>query len=161
MYARLELGEETKHIRTLADRNSSLATFEFKNLAAGGHEVMLAIPKLMTLPSFNWTTCDTPDCATKSTHERERNKVAEAKIGFDAITTPWTFDPPNNLMSPNVQDCLKNVGISPKRKREIEIRASSLLSTLIPRHGSHHSSFPSGASLVLSGNSTTNNTSRP
>src|SRR5260221_2195479 len=73
IYAELDLiGEETKHIRTLADRDSSLATFEFKNLVAGVPEVMLAIPKLATLPKFDWTTCTTPDCATKSTHESER-----------------------------------------------------------------------------------------
>jgi len=103
IYAELELiGKETKHIRALANRASPLVTFEFKNLAAGGHEVMLSIPKLSTLPTFDWATCNTSECATNSTHERERNRVAEteAKIGFDARTTPWTFDPPsNNLVS--------------------------------------------------------------
>ena len=163
-YAELELlmGEEAKHIRALADKVSSLATFEFKNMAAGGPEVMLAIPRLTTLPRFDWTTCNTPECATMSTHAKERGKAAEAeaRIEFDATTTPWAL-PPINSVSPKVQDGLEYVGTGSKRKREEEIgdqtMASSLLSTLVPSH----QSFLSGPSLVLSRNSIIGNTSRP
>src|SRR4030088_3384596 len=113
---------------------------------------MLAIPMLTTWPKFPWITCETSDCATMSTHERQRKKAveAEAGIGFDDTTSPWTLDSPsNNLVSPVVQD-LEDAGTTSKRKREDEIadqiRVRSLLSALVARHRSHHQSFPLGLS---------------
>ena len=139
MYATLEktMGKERVDlIRSLAKRRSALTTQEFKNLVAGGRNVMLAIPRLSTLPKFDWTNCDVPDCATMTNHERERRRVreVEANMGHDARTTPWTLPHSNNLMFPSVQGSSDNVVTSKglKRKRDEdssdESRASSLLS---------------------------------
>ena len=38
----------------------SHVTHEFKNMAAGGPETMLAVPKLSNESKFNWTECESP-----------------------------------------------------------------------------------------------------
>jgi len=91
MDARLKdaMDEKTRQlVLLLAQRFSSLATFEFKNLAADDIEVMLAIPGLSTWPIFVWTSCNTPECASM----REVSKVGNVNVGPDAKDTPWTFD---------------------------------------------------------------------
>ncbi|KAM6503753.1 hypothetical protein JOM56_000696 [Amanita muscaria] len=95
------MDEETLRLfRSLSTRLASLVTNEFKNMAAGGPEVMLAIPNLSNSPSFHWTSCDAPECASATIHERERKNVAEVSVGPDAKNTPWTFDSrSNNLTS--------------------------------------------------------------
>ena len=78
MYAQLEtqLDKETVDIiRSLGRDRSSIATFEFKNLAAGRQEVMFAVPNLSIPPKFRWTACTAPECATSSKHAVERGKV--------------------------------------------------------------------------------------
>ena len=124
MNAQLEkiMDQETINIiQLLADKLASLATFEFKNLAAGGADVMLAIPKLANLPKFGWTFCESLDCATSKTHENERRKVseAEANMWLDAKTTPWSFDRcSDNQVPPVVQGPSKDVETSQSSKRK-------------------------------------------
>ena len=140
VYAKLEviMGKEIADlVRLLAKRRSALTTQEFKNLAAGERDVMLAIPRLSTLPKFNWNNCDVPDCAMMTSHENNRVVEVEAIMGHDAKTTPWTFPRhSNNSMFPGVQGSSENVATSKglKRKRDEDSgdkgRASSSLSTL-------------------------------
>jgi hypothetical protein len=94
--------ETLKLFRLLAERRSSLVTHQFKNLAAGGPEVMLSIHNLSNSPRFDWITCDTPECASMKNHEKERRKVGAVIVGHDAKNTPWTFDSrSNNSMYPS------------------------------------------------------------
>ena len=87
------MDKETLNLfRALAKRRASHLTHEFKNMAAGGPEIMLAIPKLSNESKFNWTKCESPDCATSIKHKRMRIKVDEVRLGPDAIDTAWTFD---------------------------------------------------------------------
>lgn len=52
------MDEETLGIfRSLAERRSSLATSEMKNMVSGDREVTLAIPKLSNAPMFDWISC--------------------------------------------------------------------------------------------------------
>jgi hypothetical protein len=88
--------ETLRLFRLLSMRRASLVTNEFKNLAAGGPEVMLAIPNLSNSSSFDWTSCDVPECASMTNHEREREKVKAVFVGPDAKNTPWTFDSRSN-----------------------------------------------------------------
>ncbi|KAF8348709.1 hypothetical protein F5887DRAFT_1249742 [Amanita rubescens] len=91
------MDEETLRLfRSLSTRLASLVTNEFKNMAAGGPEVMLAIPNLSNSPSFDWTSCDAPECASATNHERGRKNVAEVSVGPDAKNTPWAFDSRSN-----------------------------------------------------------------
>ncbi len=134
LYAQLEaqLGKETVDlIRSLAKDRSSLATYEFKNLAAGREEVMLAVPNLSNLPKFQWTDCTAPDCATLSKHDVECGRVEETerKMGHDAKSPPWT------LKSLPIDSAIHMRGSSETRKRKRDDdcnnrnSASSLLST--------------------------------
>ncbi|KAM6493938.1 hypothetical protein JOM56_010299 [Amanita muscaria] len=135
------MGEETlRHLQVLSTRRASLVTNEFKNLAAGGPEVMLAIPNLSNSPSFDWTGCEFPNCALMTHHVKEREKIATVFLGPDAKNTPWTIAPasvsallpasvpPPSLStgSSSVQGSSEDVGTSKavKRKRD-ESRASS------------------------------------
>ena len=87
------MDEETLNLfRALAEDRVSLLTNEFKNMAAGGPEIMLAIPKLSNEGKFNWTSCEIPDCATSDKHKRMRIKVDKVHLGPDAIDTARTFD---------------------------------------------------------------------
>jgi hypothetical protein len=131
--------ETLKLFRLLAERWSSLVTHKFKNLAADGPEVMLAIPNFSHSPRFDWTSCSIPECASMTKHERERHKVGAVIVGHDANNTPWTLPqlkialasasaqlpdsvPPPALStgSPNVQSSPKDAGTSKtvKRKRD-------------------------------------------
>ena len=97
LYAQLEIGmgnETVKQIRLMAEKRSSLATYEFKNLASGREEVMLAVPNLSNLPIFEWTNCKAPDCAILTKHEGQRMKVRETEqnVGPDAKRPIWTLD---------------------------------------------------------------------
>jgi len=130
LYAELEahLGKETVDlILSLARNRSSLATFEFKNLAASRKEVMLAVPKLSNLPKFQWTDCTAPDCATSSKRaiERRKEEETERKMGHDAKSPPWT------LIDSVIH--IQGSSESRKRKRDDDYNnqnsASSLLST--------------------------------
>ena len=56
-------------------------TNEFKNMAAGGPEVMLAIPNLSNSPSFDWTGCEFPNCASMIHHLKECEKAAAVFLG--------------------------------------------------------------------------------
>ena len=88
------MGEEMfRLLQTFSTDIRSLMTSEFKNMAAGGPEVMLEIPNLSDLPSFDWTGCESPDCASNTYHAKERKKVTEASMamGPDAKNTPWTL----------------------------------------------------------------------
>ena len=69
-----------------------LLTHEFMNMAAGGPDTILAVPKLSNESEFNWPNCEGPDCATLTKHMKERLKVDVVNFGSDAIDTPWTFD---------------------------------------------------------------------
>ena len=99
------MDEETLRLfRSLSTRLASLVTNIFKNMAAGP-EVMLGIPNLSNLPSFDWTSCNVPECASATKHDRERKNVAKVSVGPDAKNTPWTFDlGPNNPMSLEPRD---------------------------------------------------------
>jgi hypothetical protein len=88
-----DMDEQTlKLFRRLAERRASHATHQFKNMAAGGLDTMLAVPKLSNEPKFNWTNCDSPDCTTLTKHTKERLKADAVDVGPDAKDTPWTFD---------------------------------------------------------------------
>lgn len=88
-----DMDEQTlKLFRRLAERRVSHLTHEFKNMAARGLDTMLAVPKLSNEHKFNWTDCDSPDCATSTKHMKERLKVNAVDVGPDAKDTPWTFD---------------------------------------------------------------------
>ena len=92
------MDEETLGLlRSLSASLASLVTTEFKNMAAGGPEVMLAIPNLSNSPSFDWTSCNAPACASAKNHERERKKVYDVFLGPDAKNTPWIFDSRSNI----------------------------------------------------------------
>ena len=66
---------------------------------------MLGIPNLSNLPSFDWTSCNVPECASATKHDRERKNVAKVSVGPDAKNTPWTYDlGPNNPMSLEPRD---------------------------------------------------------
>ena len=94
LYAQLEtqLDKETVDIiRSLGRDRSSIATYKFKNLAAGRQEVMFAVPNLSNSPKFPWTTCTAPECATSSEHAVERG-MTERRMGHDAKSPPWTLD---------------------------------------------------------------------
>jgi hypothetical protein len=94
--------ETLRLFRSLSTRRASLVTNEFKDLGAGGPEVMLAIPNLSNSPIFDWTSCDVPECATMTNHGREREKVKAVFVGPDANNTPWTLDShSNNSMVPS------------------------------------------------------------
>jgi hypothetical protein len=130
LYAQLEvrMGKETvKQIRLMAEKRSSLATFEFKNLASGREEVMLAVPNLSNLPIFEWTDCKAPGCATLTKHELQRKKVraTEQNMGPDSKSPVWTLD-----HHPGVVHLQSSSG---KRKRDDDSsdqnKATSLLST--------------------------------
>ena len=87
------MDKETLNLfRALAKGRVSLLTHEFKNMAASGPEIMLAIPKLANESKFNWTSCESPECATSTKHKKMRTKVDDVKLGPDAIDTAWTFD---------------------------------------------------------------------
>lgn len=93
-YAQLEVvmdKETVKQILLMAEKRSSLATYEFKNLAAGREEVMHAVPNLSNFPMFEWTDCKAPDCAKLIKHQAERAKVREAEqnVGPDAESLIW------------------------------------------------------------------------
>ncbi|KIL60282.1 hypothetical protein M378DRAFT_14258 [Amanita muscaria Koide BX008] len=122
------MDEETLRLfRSLSTRLASLVTNEFKNMAAGGPEVMLAIPNLSNSPSFDWTSCDAPECASATNHERERKNVAEVSVGPDAENTPWTFDSrSNNLTSLSNPETVRPQPPTLPQPREIgEIARSS------------------------------------
>ncbi|KAF8346672.1 hypothetical protein F5887DRAFT_882970 [Amanita rubescens] len=88
------MGEETlRLLQLLSTRRASLVTNEFKDMAAGGLEVMLAIPNLSNSQSFDWTGCEFPDCASMIHHVKEREKLAAVFGGPDAKNTPWTIAP--------------------------------------------------------------------
>jgi len=77
VYAQLEVGighEAAKCILLLAENRSSLATFEFKNLATGP-EVIPAIPNFSNLPGFEWTNCNAPDSAALTKHEEQNRRA--------------------------------------------------------------------------------------
>jgi hypothetical protein len=94
--------ETLKLFRRLAGRHSPLVTYKIKNLAAGGPEVMLAIPNLSNSLRFDWTSCNIPDCASTTKHGKERRKVGAVIVGHDATSTPWTFNSrSNNSMFPS------------------------------------------------------------
>ena len=91
--------EETlKLFQSLAERKASHVTHEFKNMAAGGPETMLAVPKLSNENKFNWITCESPDCASSLRHEKQRLNVDEVDFGPDAIDTAWNFDSDNSKL---------------------------------------------------------------
>jgi hypothetical protein len=146
-----EVDEETFGLlQSLSTRYASLVTSEFKNMSTDGPEVMLAIPNLSDSPSFDWTSCNAPECALARNHEtrRERKNV----VGPDAKNTPWTFDScsnstmsllnsetqpqPREIGCSSIQGSSEDVGTSKavKRKRNNsssdESRASSSLSIL-------------------------------
>jgi hypothetical protein len=100
------MDEETFRLfRLLLARRASLMTSEFKNMAVGGPEVMLAIPNLSNLPSFDWTSCNAPKCTSTPNHKKELDKVKEVSVGPDAKTTPWTL--PNNPISPSGSETVR------------------------------------------------------
>jgi hypothetical protein len=94
--------ETLELFRLLAKHRSSLVTHEFMNLAAGGPEVMLAIPNLSNSSRFDWTSCNVPTCASLTNHQKERRKVEAVIVRHDAKSTPWTFHSrSNNSMFPS------------------------------------------------------------
>ncbi|KIL61380.1 hypothetical protein M378DRAFT_199549, partial [Amanita muscaria Koide BX008] len=119
------MGEETlRLLQVLSTRRASLVTNEFKNLAAGGPEVMLAIPNLSNSPSFDWTGCEFPNCALMTHH------VNEVFLGPDAKNTPWTVDShSNNSMSPLDPGTVPPTLPQPRENGEI---APASVSALLP-----------------------------
>ncbi|KAF8351949.1 hypothetical protein F5887DRAFT_1170315 [Amanita rubescens] len=89
----------------LSTRRTSLVTNGFKHMAAGGPEILLAIPNLSNSPSFDWTSCNAPECASMTNYKKERDKVKEVFVEPDAKKTPWTF--PNNPMSPSGSETVR------------------------------------------------------
>lgn len=83
--------ETLELFRLLAKHRSSLVTHEFKNLAAGGPEVMLAIPNHSNSPGFDWTSCNIPECASMTNHERERHKGRASDCGARRQKHPMDF----------------------------------------------------------------------
>ena len=115
---RQAMDEETFRLfQLLVARRASLMTSGFKNVAAGGPEVMLAIPNLSNLPSFDWTSCNAPECASMTNHKKERDKVKEVIVGPDAKKTPWTL--PNNPMSPSGSETVRPQSPTLPQSREI------------------------------------------
>lgn len=132
LYAQLEarLGKETVDlIRLLATDRSPLAIYEFKNVAAGRVEVMLAVPNLSSLQKFEWTGCIAPDCASSPKHEAERRKVGEMerKLEHDAKSPPWTLD---HLSIDSVVLVQGSSGIR-KRKRDDDCNTQKKASPLL------------------------------
>jgi hypothetical protein len=78
--------------RALRQRIPCLATWEFKSLAAGSEDTMIAIPGLSNDDSFKWTTCSEPHCQSDAKHKKERDKVAEIIPGPDAKNPFWTLN---------------------------------------------------------------------
>ena len=94
---KMVMDEETLGLlRSLSASRASLVTNEFKNMAADGREVMLAILNLSNSPSFDWTSCNAPECASATNHEREHKKVDQVFLAPDAKNTPWIFDSRSN-----------------------------------------------------------------
>ena len=130
---RQSMGEETlRLLRLLSTRRASLVTREFKNMAAGGPEVMLAIPNLSNSPRFDWTNCNAPECASMTNHVKERQKVVAAVfLGPDAKKTPWTIDSgSNNPMSPSGSETVRpQLPMLPQSRELAEIAPAS---TVVP-----------------------------
>jgi hypothetical protein len=65
-----------------------LATWGMKSLDAGGSDVISAIPKLSTMPAFDWAFCK-----LRCTHSGKKlEKVKNVKIGPDAQRPPWNIN---------------------------------------------------------------------
>jgi hypothetical protein len=76
----------------LRKQSPRLATWEFKSLADGSEDTMLAIPKLSNKALFAWTTCSEPKCQSDPKHQRERDIVAKIIPGPDAKTPLWNLN---------------------------------------------------------------------
>ncbi len=128
------MGEETlRLLQVLSTRRASLVTNEFMNMAAGGPEVMLAIPNPSNLPSFDWTGCKFSNCASMTHHVKEREKVAAVFLGPDAKNTPWTVDShSNNPMSPSDPGAVRPQPPTLPQSREIGDIAPASVSALLP-----------------------------
>ena len=125
--------ETLRLFRLLSTRRTSLVTNVFKNLAAGGPEVTLAIPNLSNSPRFDWTSCDVLECASMTNHEREREKVDAVFVGPDAKNTPWTFDShSNNPMSLSDPETVRSQPPTLPQPREIGEIALTPASALLP-----------------------------
>ena len=62
------------------------ATWEIKSPFVGPLEVMLAVPNL---GKFSWTFCT---CSTDQEHINEHQKIADTKVGDDALAPPWNLE---------------------------------------------------------------------
>ena len=69
----------------IRDSRSPFATWE---IFAGPLEVLLAIPNL---GDFSWASCTHPNCSTGQKHINEHRKVADIKVGDDALAPPWNL----------------------------------------------------------------------
>jgi hypothetical protein len=123
--------EMLRLFRLLSTRRASLVINKFKNLAAGGPEVMLAIPNLSNSPSFDWTSCDVPACASMTNYEKEREKVEAVFVGPDAKNTPWTFDCGSNFPSDPEAGRPQRPAL-PRLRQVAPASASALLPASVP-----------------------------
>jgi hypothetical protein len=83
------LGTMNEEIRVLylalRERYTSLATWEFKHLAArGSQDTMLEIPNLSNMDPFAWTRYPERNCRFDLKHPKERETVTEIKPRPDA-----------------------------------------------------------------------------
>jgi hypothetical protein len=123
---RKTLDEETfKIFLWLAEHHSSLMTYEIKNLAAGGPEVMYAIPNLSNSPTFPWTICTSPDCASNTKHAKERQKVNDVVVGADAKKTLWTLDSGSNSHLEDREGTFRPQEPTPSQPHQIGMASTS------------------------------------
>jgi hypothetical protein len=130
------LDEETLKIFSwLAEHSSSLMTYEIKNLAAGGPEVMHAIPNLSHSPKFPWTTCTSPHCRSDTKHEKERKKVVDVIVGPDAKKKLWTLDSGSNSHLEDREDTFQPQDPTPFQPQQIGMASTSaqLLDSVLPQ----------------------------
>ena len=150
---RQAMDEETLRLfRLLSIHRASLVTNQFKN---GCPEVMLAIPNLSNSPSFDWTSCNAPKCASTTNHEREHDKVKAVLVGPEAKKTPWTFDSRSNNPSPSGSKTVRpQPPTLPQSRESGEIAPASALALLPPFVCPHRYQQGVPASKVLRGHKT-------